>query len=628
MDAWLTRSPGRRRAKVEVRGARMAAGEGRFCEACGVALGACGGLLGRATGQPAAWYCDMGCLRVDGGVLLGEDGGVPIPSRKAPGRTTIDAIELLSLLSGTAGGVVAPDEGGGDGGVGLLRRHRVLSGSESCVLLRGCANAAAAAPWGAAKPHANAAAAGPPGAADAAAAVAALPGLIDTLHARPLARLWLRVLEGTRELPDFVRAAAAVRRLGANLDALSRIFGANGRLMVPRERLRAGGINERPALPGVPSATKKRDTKARLVELEAPWPAKLTRDNPHLHIVPLPPSRRIAAVRPPKRVAVSSGGKSGKSGALSIAEYIASMVRNGKGVTDTDETGGAVEVRQSEGGAEALDWITADLTPEGLPLATPPPLPLPAVRLRPAPAAWRVPRRVRQAVEQMAAEETRTQFDAMLPQGDAEANAQLPLACPLRFLKECQDDTCSCYRQRAPGVRAAFEEDVVIKVRDSMAEGFFGRRRHGKSAGDASQPLVYATVGCGSLYFDYRMVSRLCHESLSIGTACIIDTVYASGGTECRASQQLADFWPGITLMRFSSLRDYSYACARCEALKCHVFMQCDAADAASEVMQHRAKVCREGALHCELANNGRGGVPSIGDFFRFTGADESFMRA
>ena len=101
------------------------------------------------------------------------------------------------------------------------------------------------------------------------------------------------------------------------------------------------------------------------------------------------------------------------------------------------------------------------------------------------------------------------------------------IANPLGCFAECGDPMCGCNRLKNPGVRGSFAELILDnaaheadpatdRVAGSSFRDFMKTRR-----------LVYATIGCGLLWFDFDVVRRLRGRGVSIGTVVLVDECYA-----------------------------------------------------------------------------------------------------
>lgn len=150
---------------------------------------------------------------------------------------------------------------------------------------------------------------------------------------------------------------------------------------------------------------------------------------------------------------------------------------------------------------------------------------------------------------------------------------------PLCDLGECGDDNCALYRLR-PGAEAVRPEilDFCTGQIVKHAEGLQERGAAG---------LVYCSLGCGCLYFDWELLDRLLRsEGVHVAQVWLVERCYRQGSNESgraiRAREAFARWFAnwGIEIHAFKSANALKrWLRAFPAAGQADVLVQCDAVD-------------------------------------------------
>eukprot|EP00434_Breviolum_minutum_P008221 symbB.v1.2.007252.t1/scaffold401.1/size211429/23 len=171
---------------------------------------------------------------------------------------------------------------------------------------------------------------------------------------------------------------------------------------------------------------------------------------------------------------------------------------------------------------------------------------------------------------------------------------------PLCDLGECGDINCALYRFRAgsEGVRGDFVnfctkhiEDHFLSIRQSRDDG-----------------LVYCSLGCGSLYFDWELLNLL-QSRLSIAQVWLVDPAYRGNASDSAALRALTAFgrWfsGDFDIHYFVSAKKLTkWAAAFGERGRAHVVMQCDSVQTFSILDKDRdfcSAVLAEDAINLQI---------------------------
>ena len=155
---------------------------------------------------------------------------------------------------------------------------------------------------------------------------------------------------------------------------------------------------------------------------------------------------------------------------------------------------------------------------------------------------------------------------ALRPPERLRGGAPNPLAC----LAECGDPQCGCNRLRNPTVRGSF----ALKILDNAAPQRPAPGRGGFRSFVAARRLVYASVGCGLLYFDFDVVRRL-RKRLAVSTVVLVDEIYREDPPEALGA--FAAYFYDVEVLYFGSIAAYRAAVRRDGRLAADVLVQCDA---------------------------------------------------
>lgn len=171
---------------------------------------------------------------------------------------------------------------------------------------------------------------------------------------------------------------------------------------------------------------------------------------------------------------------------------------------------------------------------------------------------------------------------------------------PLCDLGECGDLNCALYRLKegSESVRSEILEFCVGQILRHMAA-------------DRHAGIVYCSLGCGCLYFDWELLDRLIHaEGFQVAQVWLVERCYRPSNNESgpalRAREAFARWFAG------SGMEIHAFASAGAlqrwvqafpGAGRANVVMQCDAVDTApllDEDSDFRSAVADEGALNLQ----------------------------
>lgn len=161
---------------------------------------------------------------------------------------------------------------------------------------------------------------------------------------------------------------------------------------------------------------------------------------------------------------------------------------------------------------------------------------------------------------------------------------------PLCVLGECGGNVCALNRLR-PGCEGMRPEFIDFCAR-SIVERV-----------DCSDGIIYSSLGCGNLYFDWEMLDRLVHvEGVRVKEAWLVEAFGMEFKESNAARSAFADWFSdaGVGVRAFHSvdlLTDWLRVLPSGE--QAHVMMECDAEYIADDVVPQT--VLRPGGLHVTL---------------------------
>ncbi|CAE7225863.1 unnamed protein product [Symbiodinium sp. CCMP2592] len=168
---------------------------------------------------------------------------------------------------------------------------------------------------------------------------------------------------------------------------------------------------------------------------------------------------------------------------------------------------------------------------------------------------------------------------------------------PLCELGECGDTACALYRFRAgcEGVRS----DFVNFCAEQIEEHFWKvKSRH-------DEGLVYCTLGCGCLYFDWELLNRLSTSArFPIHQVWVVDRAFWKNATvasdEFKALNAFSQWFAGtFDLHAFRTVRSLKRWCSAFSGQfgRAHVVMECDSVQ--THALTDDSSFCRS-VLHEE----------------------------
>lgn len=202
---------------------------------------------------------------------------------------------------------------------------------------------------------------------------------------------------------------------------------------------------------------------------------------------------------------------------------------------------------------------------------------------------------------------------------------------PLCDLGECGDINCALYRFRAGS--ETVRSDFLKFCYKHIEEHFIKCKDDG---------LVYCSLGCGCLYFDWELLNLL-NERLSIAQVWLVDPAFrgTSDSAEARALTAFGRWFSGaFDIYCFASAKKLTKWAAAFHRGRAHVVMQCDSVQT-FPILKDRDfcdAVLEDNAINLQIFSQRlqrrrpgpgrrRGPMPvaAVRSLRRFTGEEETF---
>jgi len=167
---------------------------------------------------------------------------------------------------------------------------------------------------------------------------------------------------------------------------------------------------------------------------------------------------------------------------------------------------------------------------------------------------------------------------------------------PLRHLGECGDLSC-------PNCRL---HETNARIRPTFVD-FCEKHIMQICPADDDYGIIYSTLGCGDLYFDWEVLDRIIHETkVNVREVWLIDTKYSSVAPSDAEMAFASWFHDTEVIVRSfhdtSTLKVWLSSSPDCRELAADVLVQCDAMDTNGEMSIGFSRIAlRPGGLNLQL---------------------------